>query len=187
LKIERNHRNNKNEQGVKNMTAVGIDTSFTGTGFAIKAEKGFIYKTIKTKPEDFVDDTDRICSSEMKYFKSIPVDTDSVYIEDVFVGHGPSAGASLRLALLAGCVRAGLRDKGIKFTIVQPTMVKKYISGKGNVPKDIIIKEVFKKFGIDTNDNNIADAICMASMSWTGYKIEPKVKKPKKAKKEVFE
>ena len=161
------------------MIAVGIDTSYTGTGFAIKDDNGFTFKTIKTKPENFKDDTDRICFIRDEIIKNIPNDA-SVYIEDIFVGHGPSTGASLRLALLAGCVRAGLRDKGIDFTIVQPTMVKKYITGKGNAHKDMIMMTVFKKFGIETSDNNQADAIVMAAMNYEGYKPERKEKKRKK-------
>ena len=167
---------------------VGIDTSLTGTGFAIKDDalpegKQFEFKTIKTKPEDFIDDTDRICHIRNEIIKSIPSDYQGICIEDVFVGHGPSAGASLRLALLAGCVRAGLRDKGFKFTVVPPTMVKKYITGKGNANKDLIMMTVLKKFGIETADNNQADAICLSDISATGYAEKNLTKKTVKTKK----
>lgn len=158
--------------------SVGVDTSFTGTGFAIKDDNGFTFKTIKTKPEDFKDDTDRICFIRDEIIKSIP-EGATVYIEDVFVGHGPSAGASLRLALLAGCVRAGLRDKGIAFTIVQPTMVKKYITGKGNAHKDLIMMKVLQKYGIETTNNNESDSVVMAAMNYEGYKVEEKRKSKK--------
>ena len=140
------------------------------------------FKTIKTKPEDFKDDTDRLIFIRDEIIKSIPENVTSVYIEDVFVGHGPSAGASLRLAILAGTVRAGLRDKGIGFTIVQPTMVKKFITGKGNANKDLVMMMVLKKYGIETKDNNQADACVMSNMAWEGYVLEPKVKKVKKVK-----
>jgi crossover junction endodeoxyribonuclease RuvC len=168
---------------------VGIDTSFTGTGFAVKDDtkpdgQQFEFKTIKTKPEDFKDDTDRICFIRDEIIKSIP-ENAPVVIEDVFVGHGPSAGASLRLALLAGCVRAGLRDKGIKFTIITPTMVKKYITGKGNANKEVIMMTVFKKFGIETSNNNESDAISMADYCSTGKTPEAPKKKTKKVKGEV--
>lgn len=170
---------------------VGIDTSLTGTGFAIKddslpAGKQFIWKTIKTKPESFKDDTDRIIHIRNEIIKSIPEDVDGVFIEDVFVGHGPSAGASLRLAILAGCVRSGLRDKGIKFEIIQPTMLKKYLTGKGNANKDVMMMTVFKKFGIETEDNNQADAISLAAYCSSGF-VPVIVKKEKKAKKKTDE
>jgi Holliday junction resolvasome RuvABC endonuclease subunit len=171
------------------MKYVGIDTSFTGTGFAIKDDtkpdgQQFEFKTIKTKPEDFKDDVDRICFIRDEIIKSIP-ENAPVVIEDVFVGHGPSAGASLRLALLAGCVRAGLRDRGINFTIITPTMVKKHITGKGNANKEIIMMTVLKKFGIETTNNNEADAICLCELCSTGIKQEPPKKKTKKIKDEV--
>lgn len=173
------------------MKTAGIDTSFTGTGFAIKddslsKEKQFTWKTIKTKPEDFKDDTDRIIHIRNEIIKSIPSDTDKVFIEDVFVGHGPSAGASLRLALLAGCVRAGLRDAGIKFDIVQPKMVKKHLTGNGNAQKDMMIMTVYKRFGIEVSNNNEADACALADMGCSGFVVVEtvKVKKVKKSKKE---
>lgn len=168
------------------MIAVGIDTSYTGTGFAIRTNDGITFKTIVTKPEDWKgdkDETDRINYIRDEILKSIPPNAE-VMIEDVFIGGGKMAGASLRLSLLAGSVRSALRDKNIPFTTVPPTAVKKFITGKGQADKELIMMLVFKKYGVETTNNNEADSVVMACMKFENYQIEEKIKKPKKTKKE---
>ncbi len=169
------------------MKYVGIDASLTGTGFAIKdTEKPegqqFEYKTIKSKPEDFKDDTDRMIYLRDTILNSIPVGVEMVCIEDVFVGANPGSG--LRLAMLAGCIRSGLRDKGIPFEVFPPSAIKKHMTGKGVAPKEVMMLQVYKKFGIEVEDNNQADAIAMSNLASTGYKLEKK-EKAKKGKKET--
>lgn len=50
--------------------------------------------------------------------------------------------------------------------IVGPTQLKKYILGSAQVSggkktKELIIKEVFKRFRVDVNNNNLADAVVL--------------------------
>lgn len=40
--------------------------------------------------------------------------------------------------------------------------LKKFVTGKGNAQKDLMMKEVFKKWGFDTDNNNIADSFGLA-------------------------
>lgn len=48
---------------------------------------------------------------------------------------------------------------------VAPTQLKKYISGQSKkVPKEKIILNVYKQYGIDPDDNDEADAIVLAAM-----------------------
>jgi crossover junction endodeoxyribonuclease RuvC len=43
-----------------------------------------------------------------------------------------------------------------------PTSLKKFVTGVGNCKKELILKEVYKVWGFDTNDNNISDAYGLA-------------------------
>ena len=54
-----------------------------------------------------------------------------------------------------------------------PSQLKKFATGKGNVDKNVVIKEVYKRFGIDTDDDNTADAVVLGhiGMSLTGAYI----------------
>lgn len=50
-------------------------------------------------------------------------------------------------------------------TIVPPSTLKKYVTGKGSSPKDVMIKEVYRKWGRDLNDNNAADAYGLSKLA----------------------
>ena len=39
---------------------------------------------------------------------------------------------------------------------------KKFITGKGNAPKEFMLMEVYKRFNEEFRDNNICDAYCLA-------------------------
>ena len=39
--------------------------------------------------------------------------------------------------------------------------MKKFATGKGNVEKNVVMKAVYKRFGIDTDDDNTADAVVL--------------------------
>lgn len=52
-----------------------------------------------------------------------------------------------------------------KILIIQPTQLKKFITGKGIGKKELMLKEVFKKFNYDTDNNNLADAFCLAKVA----------------------
>ena len=162
------------------MVTAGIDTSFTSTGFTVVRDGKVVFETIKTAPKDFTSETARIVHIRDEIISKIPFDCSRVFMEDVFISHGPAAGNSLRLALLAGCVRAGLFDKGIGFEVIQPSLLKKYVSGKGNATKDVMMMMVLKKWGVETEDNNQADSVGLAMMAYEGFVVEPPVKKKKK-------
>lgn len=50
----------------------------------------------------------------------------------------------------------------LRSRIVTPGEVKKFVTGKGNAKKELIIKEVYKRYGFDTDINDIADAYAIA-------------------------
>lgn len=52
--------------------------------------------------------------------------------------------------------------KNITLYTMVPGVIKKFITGKGNAKKELILKEVYKKYKFDTTDNNIADAFAIA-------------------------
>ncbi len=46
--------------------------------------------------------------------------------------------------------------------IVPPTTLKKYVTGKGNSQKNLMILHCFKKFNFSAPDDDICDAYCLA-------------------------
>jgi crossover junction endodeoxyribonuclease RuvC len=75
---------------------------------------------------------------------------------------------------LGGVIKLLLYDNSILFGLVQPTVLKKFVTGKGNSKKELMLLNVYKKFGFDTDNNNIADAYALgrfalkdADENWT--------------------
>lgn len=50
-------------------------------------------------------------------------------------------------------------------TIVPPTSLKKFVTGAGNAAKDNMLLSVYKKWGKEYKDNNLADAYGLARMA----------------------
>lgn len=50
---------------------------------------------------------------------------------------------------------------------VQPTSLKKFITGKGSATKDTVILAAYKKWGVTFEDNNLADAYGLARLAHT--------------------
>ncbi|MDH5184460.1 MAG: hypothetical protein OEX12_11285 [Gammaproteobacteria bacterium] len=60
---------------------------------------------------------------------------------------------------------------------IPPTSLKKFITGKGNAKKDTIMMEVYKRWGYEAPDNDLADAygLAMAAGCLFGYVGMPKI------------
>jgi len=52
----------------------------------------------------------------------------------------------------------------VKLCVFTPPQIKKFVTGKGNAKKELIIKEVYKKWGFETDNHNTADAYAVARL-----------------------
>jgi crossover junction endodeoxyribonuclease RuvC len=85
----------------------------------------------------------------------------------VFI-EGYSFGAHSRsvtgLAEIGGIIRMDLHDHGVKFIEIPPTVLKKFVTGKGICKKDIILKEVYRRWNMDLSSHNLADAFGLVKL-----------------------
>jgi len=81
-----------------------------------------------------------------------------VIIEDFAFSRGNRAH---QLGGLGYLVRHALWKNGIPFILVGPQQRAKFCCGSGNGTKDLIVKYVEKRFGVDTDDHNAADAVTL--------------------------
>lgn len=152
---------------------VGLDLSLTSTGVVI-LEKGkiVIEKVIKSKPngdgpiQEMVRLNSIIDGINAILLKHKPV--DMVLIEGLaFMARNTTA--LVQLAGLNYMIRNFLLNNkdllGLKegMVIVAPTTLKKFITGKGNANKEIMMLEIFKKYNQTFYDNNLADAFGLAA------------------------
>lgn len=146
---------------------VGLDLSLTGSGVVVLDSKGDVEfaETIKTNQsgeQRLVTIKDRIitivsdCQPEM------------ICIENYAMGI--RAGQSFSIGELGGVIKVGLYQQGHAFTLVTPTRLKKYITGKGVAEKDMILLSVYKNFGYEAKDNNVADAYGLAHIARSLHK-----------------
>jgi crossover junction endodeoxyribonuclease RuvC len=146
--------------------AVGLDLSLSSTGFCLKAGSRMQLETIRTVPKNFDNDLDRLKHICAELMQRIPQDVTMVCVEDFFTpGNKAQIGAAIKLAMLGTVVRMAMYDRGISFYTVAPSQLKKFCTGKGNCPKSIIIREVYKRYGVDCKDDNQADALVLANLA----------------------
>lgn len=67
-----------------------------------------------------------------------------------------------QLGGLGYMVRHWLWKHDQKYLDVGPSALKKFVTGKGNVEKNLMLKEAYKRFGLDVQDDNECDACCLA-------------------------
>ena len=145
---------------------VGLDLSLTGTGFCLKRGQELIMKTIKTTPKTSIHDIARLQYIRDELMKMIPSGVSMVCVEDFFIPHSSmQMNAAKVLIMLGTTVRLALVDQKIPFYIISPQQLKKYGTGKGNGPKGLVIREIYKRWGVDAKDDNQADATVLAYMA----------------------
>ena len=81
-----------------------------------------------------------------------------VIIEDFAFSRGNVAH---KLGGLGYLVRHALWKNGIPFILVGPKQRAKFCAGNGNARKEHMLKYVEKRFGVDTDNHNSADAVSL--------------------------
>lgn len=80
----------------------------------------------------------------------------------VIEGYGYSNAFTLvPLVEIGTAVRLACKERNIDIILIPPTSLKRTL-GSGTFTKDMILLEVYKKWGFSAATNNIADAYCLA-------------------------
>lgn len=153
----------------------GIDPSFAGTAIVILNEDYTLVEEIKftTKKEK-----DKSTEEKMIYMSHVIKEFISKYGKDEImfniedIAFGATGQGSAQQAALNYAIRALLFEMGYKYTSVPPSSVKKHISGNGNAKKELMLKEVYKRWNIDYDDNDLCDAYCIARYLIDKYKTK---------------
>lgn len=80
-------------------------------------------------------------------------------------------GKSQERAALHYMVRQQMIAMGLPFIVVPPSSLKKFICKVGFAKKELMMKEVFRRYGVDAADNNQADAagLCFFGASFLDF------------------
>lgn len=175
------------------MIVIGIDPSITSTGIVV-LRNGEIERalTTKNKPElGVIERVRRIyeqinnvienlatCSSAAyfaaNYLESPPLSPKKIQWEppSLIVIEGFSYGSKGRgvfdIAYLGYRIREELEryrtEDDIPWLEVSPSQLKQFATGKGNANKEIVLQQVYKRWGVELTDNNQADAYVLAQI-----------------------
>jgi len=149
------------------MISLGMDLSLTATGI-VKIKNGKIIdrRLIKSKPtgKKPIDELMRLLQiADNSVFSEKVNDPDIVAVEGLaFMARNTTA--LCQLAGLNYLIRERLYTLDIPFIIVAPSSLKKFITGKGNSAKDVILMEIYKRYGETFTDDNEADAFGLAKI-----------------------
>ena len=146
---------------------IGIDASYSSTGLIHLDENAKIKKQeILVFNKKGTDTEDRLIQVKEKLIFPImslnSVDEIKVCLE------GPSYNSKGRSILQMGAlnffIRYWFRVLKINYKIVEHNTLKKFVTGKGNCKKDLNLLKVFKKWGVEFDVNDLADAYGLARM-----------------------
>lgn len=139
----------------------GMDLSLSGTGIVILNKKNEILEQIliSTKPILCIEERINFIYKKIKKLLS-KHKVGKVNIEGL--AFGLRGQRSLELSGLHYFIRVWLHNSKIPFITTPPTTLKKFVTGKGNSKKNLILLSVYKKWKISFDDDNLADAYCLA-------------------------
>lgn len=147
----------------------GLDFAFANNGVVILDEDAEIIRQdiIKTTKKQ----TDEMRLIHIRdYVASAVKDEDVVYIEGL--SYGSVGLAKAQMSAVHYVIRLLLLEKGIKYKVIEPTVLKKFVTGKGQCKKNLILLKVFKKWGIEFDSDDLADAYSLARMALEDFKNE---------------
>ena len=147
---------------------IGLDLSLTDSGVVCLRDGDIAIHNIKTKPDEFSNSllrAEKIADGVFGYVSEYK--PNFIVVEDYFVGRNSKA--VINLCELGTLVRYKLLKGGFPFRTIAPNQLKKFCLGKGNAGKELILKGIYKKWGIDVDNNNTADAVVLAYVARALY------------------
>jgi len=159
------------------MITLGIDLSLTGTGCVVmKSGKMVSNKLIKSKPSGGrpIDELNRI----IKIRDEIEISDAKIAVIEGLAFMARNTTSLIQLSALNYFVREKLSILNIPFVIVAPTSLKKFVTGKGNSPKDLMLLATYKKYGEYFTNDNLCDAYGLAKIGHVLTQKNPKLIKP---------
>ncbi|CAB4166962.1 hypothetical protein UFOVP964_61 [uncultured Caudovirales phage] len=155
----------------KGKVAVGIDQSLTGFALTAilmadpKKHITWVYKSPYFGIERLVDIRQWLIDHLM-YLEEHDLEVIDIAMEGTVL----ASQAALVLGELSATVRLAIYDMYPEGDVrkyplkVPPMTLKKYASGKGNAKKQEMLLQIYKRWGVEFNDDNAADSYALARL-----------------------
>ena len=133
------------------MNTLAIDQSLTETGYWISNEiNGIIKSKLKGQIE-------RIANIRDVIRRIVEASFINVIVMEGY-SFGSSGQFTFTAGELGGAIKLFCYDNKINLIVIPPTLLKKFVCGKGNVKKEQMLLQIYKKYGKEFDNNNTADA-----------------------------
>ena len=146
---------------------IGIDASLTGTGVAVLVDGKHYEYLIKTSPEKFPEPLYRIKHIATRVLSVCTTDGGVEGADWGIEGYAfmRRAGQLTALAECAGLIKQYLYARTRKPPIIiAPTTLKKFVTGSGQGKKNLMLLAAYKKWGVEFESDDTADAFGIAKM-----------------------
>lgn len=143
---------------------IGIDPSLNGTGIAFYDIFGdVITKRITVKKFRGVHRLRYVRDKVKEYIKGRDV---AVYEDYAFSAKGQ---AVFQTAELGGVLKTLCYEEGVDVLLVPPSVLKLFITGKGNANKDVMAAAVLEKYGASLDSDDEVDAYALLKLGTVFY------------------
>lgn len=146
------------------MVVLGADLSYTRTGLVWLDSAS--NKVIDHTAFKISAGANRLLRASELFFGAVDGrKANLVIIEDAAYG-APSRITVGKLKELGAIFKLVLEQRGIDYLEVSPTLVKKWLTGKGTAEKHIVARELKRKYGISFSEdpgNDLSDAAALAA------------------------
>lgn len=137
-------------------TYIGIDQSLTCTSVCVYTGQELTIHRIKPDHKG----VKRLCTIYDTIDNILMLHPDAMVAIEGYAFN--AKGLYFNLGEVGGVIRLAVYKREMPLIQVPPTHLKKYITGKGNANKNVMIKELYKNYELDINDDNDADAASLA-------------------------
>ncbi len=151
----------------KKVTSLGIDLSTSATGLVLLEEGS------NSLPPEVIFETE-VKSGEKGIARNAQIVADVMAViqeynptKIVLEGYSLStknASSIIPLVEIGALLRFMMKIEGYIWYDPRANEIKKFVTGKGNAPKDIVMMHVLKRWGHTSKTNNTADAYVCAAM-----------------------
>ena len=141
---------------------MGIDPSLTATGIVVLKNGEVVHQEVlKNRPSLLT--IERVQDIYFQITEAVYRFTPQIIVIEglSFSSRGQGVDA---IFYLGWRIREELSLQVMPWIESPPSQVKKFATGKGNSGKEVVMKDVYKRWGYDTDDNNLADAYVMAQI-----------------------
>lgn len=151
--------------GMTFVTSLGLDMSATASGVVLLRENStanpdiLLEREIKPKTTGMVRAREVVTEVMELIHTNKP---DRIVVEGYSLGKNMNS--TIPLVEIGGLLRFMLHIDGLPWFDPRASEVKKFATGKGNSPKDVVMMWVLKRWGFTSASNNIADAYVLATM-----------------------